>query len=89
MIPSGMVFRREPHLPYNILFEIPSNREQPTTDDMTDFVEWVSYYYSRQHLNMASERTKVCYGPPSQLCRIPGRRPSLVVLSDLDQKKVA
>jgi hypothetical protein len=67
MIPSGMVFRGELHLTYNIMFEAPSNREQPMTDHMTDFVEWLhdTYYYTHQHLNMASERMKAHYDLPA------------------------
>jgi hypothetical protein len=60
---ASLVFRREPQLPCNLLFQAPPNKEQPTINHAVKFVDHLHdiHYYACQHLKPASDRMKTCY----------------------------
>jgi hypothetical protein len=63
LTPASLVFGRELQLPCNLLFGVPPDKEQPTTDHAADLVDHLQniHHYARQHLNLASDRMKTRY----------------------------
>jgi hypothetical protein len=49
---ASMVFWRELHLPYNLLFRAPANKVQPIIIYVVDLVDWLHdiHHYACQHL---------------------------------------
>jgi hypothetical protein len=58
--PAGMVFGRELHLPCDLMFGVPPDREQSVTSYAADLVERLHdiHHFTRQHLKVASDRMK-------------------------------
>ena len=63
LTPAGLVFGRELRLPCDLLFGVPPDKEQPTTDYAADLVDHLHdiHNYARQHLKLASDRMKTRY----------------------------
>jgi hypothetical protein len=63
MTPANMVFGRELHLPCDLLFGAPPDKEQSTTDYAAELVErlYNIHHYARRHLKVASDHMKTCY----------------------------
>jgi hypothetical protein len=61
--PASMVFGRELHLPCDLLFRVPPDKEQSTTDNVVDLEDRLHdiHHYARQHLKVASDRMKARY----------------------------
>jgi hypothetical protein len=57
------VFGRELRLPCDLLFGIPPDKEQPTTDLAADLVDHLHdiHHYAHQHLKLASDQMKTRY----------------------------
>jgi hypothetical protein len=62
-MPVIMVFRRELHLPCDLLFRAPPDKEHSTTGHVADRMDWLHdiNHYACQHLKVASEWIKVHY----------------------------
>lgn len=75
-------------LPFDPLFRTPHTRSslQLTMRRITWNDWFTSHHYAHRHLKAAWDRIRRLQSP-SQLSRIPGRRPVLVVPPDLDQRK--
>jgi len=58
-----MVFRRELRLPCDLMFRVPPDKEQSTTDYIAALVERLHdiHQFAHQHLKVASDRMKACY----------------------------
>jgi hypothetical protein len=60
---ASMVFGREIHVPCDLIFRAPPDREQSATSYAADLVERLHYihHFARQHLKVASDRMNVRY----------------------------
>jgi hypothetical protein len=85
--PASMVFGRELRLLSDLLFGAPHGKEQSMTDYVVDIIDRLHdiHHYARQHLKVASDLMKAPYDPWPKL-RVPGRRQSLAVPSDPEQR---
>jgi hypothetical protein len=63
MTSAMMVFGRELRLPCDLLFGVPPDKEQSTTDYAADLLERLhhTHHYARRHLKVASDRMKAGY----------------------------
>jgi hypothetical protein len=63
LTPANLVFGRELHLPCDLLFGAPCDKERPAIDHKADLVDWLHHVhnYGRQHLKPASDRIKTRY----------------------------
>jgi hypothetical protein len=63
LTPASLVFGRELRLPCDLCFEVPPDKNRPTTDYAADLVDHLHdiHNYARQHLKLASDRMKTRY----------------------------
>jgi hypothetical protein len=68
--PGSMVFRRKLHVPCDLMFGAPPDKEQSTTDYKASLVGLHNiHHFAHQHLKVASDRMKARY---DQLANLAG-----------------
>jgi hypothetical protein len=68
MMPASMRFRRQPHVPWDLLLRSSLDKVHATTHYVADFIEWRynTHYYSSQHVKVVNHNMKAHYDHPAK-----------------------